>query len=418
MYRCMSLRITNYSIIFTLVFMLSVPALYAQGREYDEVAVLDAATVLPGVTTHGENYFIDPNVKNDGFTNFFTINTQYGVFSAETNSLVLVRLKEINAIRELKEMGVVSGVTTGAVDKAVGTVDAAVYFASDPVGSVSKIPGGMKRMFSNASRTSEREQSAGEDSGMREVFGIAANKRKLALELGVDPYSSNEVLQRELLRQAKLQFYGKVGVGVAMIPVPAAVAIPIAATPIAANVSQAIASESPENLIRINSEKLAAIGIDAAAITMFMQSPNYSPTHKTIITHALADMQTVNNKAAYMAHLHTAVNEADARLRMEQVLLYLQYHTKVGPLAAFHRIVSIPFVETADGKLVFMGAIDYMTWNRDLASVLNGLPQSLPQALKNLPRHIWITGQLSPMARKNLASLGYSVQEGAGQALS
>src|SRR6266487_3959076 len=63
------------------------------------------------------------------------------------------------------------------------------------------------------------DSNAAEGSKMQQMIGFSDTKRKVAISLGVDPYSSNTVLQRELDGISWASFAGGLTFQVATLPI-------------------------------------------------------------------------------------------------------------------------------------------------------------------------------------------------------
>ena len=93
--------------------------------------------------------------------------------------------------------------------------------------------------------TEGRERSQYEDSNAAQLIGFAKAKRDIALKLGVDPYSSNEALQRELNGIAWASYAGKMTFTLATVPVSGGAGIALTAIALTATFEQAHARSEP-----------------------------------------------------------------------------------------------------------------------------------------------------------------------------
>ena len=69
-----------------------------------------------------------------------------------------------------------------------------------PVDTVTGVPKGVGRLFSRVGEMFGGGRGEQEDSVAKELVGFSRVKRQYAHKLGVDVYSSNKVLQKELNR--------------------------------------------------------------------------------------------------------------------------------------------------------------------------------------------------------------------------
>ena len=67
----------------------------AQG---EPVTVLDARQILPQSMLEGPNFWIDPEVRNDGLVNTYRVKTEYGTLEIEGSPLLFERIGELRGL--------------------------------------------------------------------------------------------------------------------------------------------------------------------------------------------------------------------------------------------------------------------------------------------------------------------------------
>src|SRR5262249_56569522 len=77
-----------------------------------------------------------------------------------------------------------------------------------PGDTMSGIPKGVGRLFSNSSTAVTNTVDPSQESRTKELLQVGAFKREYAGKYDVDPYSSNKVLQEELDKIGKAGAYG------------------------------------------------------------------------------------------------------------------------------------------------------------------------------------------------------------------
>ena len=171
----------------------------------------------------------------------------------------------------------------------------------DPVDTVKGIPKGVGKFFSRIGEMTKGGRGDSEDSYAKELLGFSATKRQYAHKFGVDVYSSNEVLQKELNSVSWAGFAGGVGVSLAMLPIKGAsqaAYLSIMATKLTHGMNMILLDNSPEDLQKLNRKIMEEMGVRESVIKEFLRHPAYSPRHATILVHALAEMQGVKNREA------------------------------------------------------------------------------------------------------------------------
>jgi len=79
-------------------------------------------------------------------------------------------------------------------------IDFGASLITDPVDTVSAVPKGAISMFHNIKEGLTSDHDPSEDSTAKQILSVSSTKRAYAHELGVDVYSNNPVLQKELNR--------------------------------------------------------------------------------------------------------------------------------------------------------------------------------------------------------------------------
>ena len=68
------------------------------------VTVLDAATVLPAEMLEGPNFWVDPEVRNDGLVNTYRVKTKYGTLEIEGSPLLFERIGELRGLDQIEKL--------------------------------------------------------------------------------------------------------------------------------------------------------------------------------------------------------------------------------------------------------------------------------------------------------------------------
>ena len=183
------------------VFAQSPPK--ADAAPFEEPPTLRASEILKPEYVAGPHHKVRDAVPTYSGANWFTIESDYGVFEAEGNALLAQRVAEIYAIARLKEVSRTDEFGRAVARAAKSPVVAAKSLITQPAKTVSAVPKGLFKMLNQAGQgvkeaAQGRERSAYEDKAAQDLIGVSKVKRELAVTLGVDPYSSNEALQREL----------------------------------------------------------------------------------------------------------------------------------------------------------------------------------------------------------------------------
>ena len=216
-------RRSERAIVFLVVTLCSTFRCLAQTPEpfeirraeavFAELPELRASEILRPEILAGPHHKVREPVPTYFGANQFTIDSDFGVFEATGNEMLVRRINEINAIAQLKEVSRTDEYKKALSAAAKSPFAAAKNIVNDPVNTISNVPKGIMKFMTRAGESvknvgNKTESHAAEGSRMQQLIGFSDEKRKVAISLDVDPYSTNTVLQRELDGIAWASFAG------------------------------------------------------------------------------------------------------------------------------------------------------------------------------------------------------------------
>jgi hypothetical protein len=392
----------------------------AQPAGYETPGVLDAFEILPPNLLEGKNYWVDRRVVSFGFTNRYTIHSHFGKFEAHGDEMLLIRQQEIRAIESLREIKKSKAFGEAVKKAATSPIKGAKALITDPVNTVKGVPKGVGKLFSRFGEMVKGGRGDQEESVVKELIGFSATKRQYAHKFGVDVYSSNEMLQKELNSVSWAGFAGGLGVKLAMMPIKGAseaAYLSIQGTKLIRGMNMILLDSAPEDLRRINREKLRQMGIREPVIEEFLHHPAYSPRHETILVHALAEMQGVKNREQFIKQALYAEYEEEAFLYQRMAEMLHGYHTHVKPIKEIIPVRRLVVGYTSDQSIIATIPLDYLHW---IERVDHGSAALVRLNLTGRPikkTELWVTGTLTPRAMQELNSRGIVVRERASEKL-
>jgi hypothetical protein len=283
----------------------------------------------------------------------------------------------------------------------------------DPGRVVSGVAGGLLEFLAMPGRASKFESSDQEDSVTKSAIGFSYMKRGLAFQFGVDPYSSNPMLQDELNELAWIAFTADLApqFGYLFMPGGGMLWLTFSATRWTSYLDEQVRDNSPTDLRARNRSSLEKMGVSEEDIHSFLLNPLYSPRHTTIITTALDDLTGVDDREAFLAVAREA-NSGDLVLFYQHVAEMMRgYHMHVGAVDRLLALPRHPALYTKDQALVVMLPVDYLFWTSPVARVAQALTASVPGRPRIARRELWIAGNVSPRARQELETMGWTVYE-------
>jgi hypothetical protein len=104
-------------------------------------------------------------------------------------------------------------------------------------------------------------------------------------------------------------------------------------------------------------------------------------------------------------------NPTVALFRQRQAQMYAGYNKSVTPLERFISLGQFAVSRTVNGALVFNVPLDYLAWTEPMAQLLSGANQLVNELPGIKEKQVWLTGTLSPRARKEIESRGWQVRD-------
>src|SRR5438552_2461515 len=332
-------KTTQTSILFLTVALGATLPCLAQTPEpfevrraeaaFEELPVLNASEILRPEILAGPHHKVREPVPTYFGANQFTIDSDCGVFEANGNEMLVRRINEINAIAQLKEISRTDEYKKALTAAAKSPIAAAKNIVTDPVNTVANVPKGIMKFMSRAGESvknigKKSEPHAAEGSKMQQMIGFSDAKRKVAAKLGVDPYSTNSVLQRELEGIAWASFAGGLTFQVATMPIggPA-----LTVTGLTSTFDEMLKEKSPTDLKILNRKSLLALGATEKATERFLNNNAFSPSAQTAFILNLRSLNGVANRGAFVRTAgETSSDESDAIFGVQTAALMSKIH--------------------------------------------------------------------------------------------
>ncbi len=407
-------------------------------KKIKKIHNLKANEQLPAKIIRTDYYQIDPVVKSNGFLNIYTIKSDFGDYKSTGNLSLIVLIRELYALNELKNLSKSKVFIEAAANSATGSIESMFHIATKPVETVKGVPGGVSRLFKRSKDTagtvyegskdaageaagyvtgSDDEKGAeGEDGknlGETAVdttgktadwfFGVSAGQRKWAKKLGVDPYTRNELLQNALREVAKIDRAGNFAVRFAPIPrIPGSTYVNMA--------NDAIWNLSYEELLEQNVEKLTELGISEASIKKFLENQSFSPLMQTYLIGAVLQLENVNNRNILIDLATTKETEDFARFYLETVILMTWFDSQKEKLDEVSSFGELPYFIDQKNRLILLMPVDYLFWTKELAGVAADMTNNIKKDNKS-EKDAFFLGDLSPLSETGMKNLGWVVED-------
>src|SRR5262249_37177230 len=139
-----------------------------------------------------------------GLNNTYFVDSPSGVLEVTGTPALLARIREIYALDYLRGLSKTEEFAKALGKTVSGKVESAVDVVRDPFGTIRNIPKGASRFFGRIGEGLKGGESNAEGgSTLQGLTGTTTAKAQLAAKLRINPYTTNEELQRELTSTAK-----------------------------------------------------------------------------------------------------------------------------------------------------------------------------------------------------------------------
>jgi hypothetical protein len=403
-----------------IVVLLLTPVLVgvSPADEFERPPTLPARLLAPASLLSGDGFHVNNQVQTDGLLAHYTIQSDVGMFQANSTEMLKIRVAEIPAIQELAKTSKAKVFAQSVATNAARPVAAAGQMVIHPVETVKGLPAGVGRFFGRVGLAGQRlkqaatepeEASAGEKAGQfakragqttRDVFGYEQERRELAKKLHVDPYTTNPVLSKQLDDFALTAFRAHVGVTTTMsVFIPGSMAI--TATRV---VSQWVWDTPRADLIVKDEDALHELQVPDTHIRTFMRNPVFPLSVQTAFIENLKRLSGVPGSVEAVELASTVESEEQARFLTDSVGMLARYHETRAPIVKLMVRKAI-IGQDRNGAIVVQAPVDYVSWTQIMSQFAHR------SDLRGHRRIIWVTGQFSPLARKNFETLGWVTNE-------
>ena len=356
---------------------------------YEELPEFNASEILRPEFLQGEHFKVAETVPTFSGANRFSIDSDFGVFEAEGNEMLVRRVGEIDAIARLKDISRTDVYKQALVKAAKGPYESAKNIIRDPVNSIENVPKGVMKFMKGAGEKikgvgkKEKSSDKSEGSQVEQMIGYSNAKRKVAVSLGVDPYTTNSVLRKELDGIAWATFAGGATFSVATLPVGGAAGVGLTMTGVSSSMNQLLVEKSPEDLKAYNRQSLIAMGASGSEADRLLGNPAYTPTQQTAFVLNMKSLDGVANRKAFirLAGMNSSA-DADAIFCVQTAAMLGKLHQEI-PLARIETIGDFPIAVAKDGTTVVALQWDYAAWTSGAADFSQAAQKFAGQAPRN-----------------------------------
>ncbi|MGE0667714.1 MAG: hypothetical protein AB7O49_14245 [Sphingomonadales bacterium] len=385
----------------------------AQMDGYEPPMTFPPSALLPPELCKGETFEVIGEVTAQGFSNRYMLSTIFGGYDVVTQDLLEKYVAETRAIAQLRKIKSTKAFASGFASALKSPFKGLKALIESPIETVKGVPVALWKFGQRVGEMVSGSRGEKEDSYPAELLGFSALKRKVAFKLGVDVYSANVTLQKEINDVSYASFAGGLAFKGAMIPVslPAAAGKALSAIQYTRQANQILRDMTPEDLRIRNRRALKEMWAEEREIDAFMDNDHFTPRHETIITLALESMAGVMNRQAVIRRAGMVDSDLGALLMQRSVEMMRTYHATVRPIARFEELDENLAMVTADGGFAMAMPADRIHWTEWFDKTTSAL------AAYRTPQIAWrgvvVAGQLSDRARAGALAHGLIVESDA-----
>ena len=157
-------------------------------------------------------------------------------------------------------------------------------------------------------------------------------------------------------------------------------------------------------IVRVET-KLQEMKVPREQISVFTHNPAIPLSLQVAVVENLSRLSEVPGRGDVVVLMGNVVMESQARFLATSVRMLVDYHEKTKPITA----VAAPGLligRDQDGALLLPAPVDYVSWTERIASFAKS-----PDFLAVPQRTLWLAGQMSPRAKREFETLGWTLRE-------
>lgn len=429
-----------YKTSFRILLVLNLGLSSAFAADYESPPSIPFDMVFHEVAIKGDNYSVAPSVPTDGFLTRAVIDSEFGEFVALGPGMLEIRLHEIDALVKLqtfeasdefqrgakesaqeklsglkqvyeKPKEAAAGISAGvsrffkrsyrATKTGVQTINDVVHDRTPGSieGAGAKLPGNQQSQALSDSESKYKKAAKASGSAAVNILGFDDSRRKLAKRLGVDPYTTNPVLDEKLDEVTWSIFAGDFGIDVATSLIPGSIVV---------TTSSLVTNwvwDTPPGDLRVKIEQtLLGIGVSQEDVDRLLRHRAYPLSYQAALTAAMEAMGEVNGHENTMPLALSVQTVDQARFVVNTMRMLQRYHETVQPLREID-VQGTVFAITDKDTMVIAAPVDYVSWSEMLDRF------SANDRFSSKPRELYIAGTMTTMASEQLSKRGWIVHQ-------
>lgn len=224
------------------------------------------------------------------------------------------------------------------------------------------------------------------------------SRREMAKVLGVDPNSTNSILNDRLDELAWAAVGGNFSASAALGEVAGTAAEVISWS---GKLNQYVLTKTPEQLREVNRTRLLKFCSDDFAVRQFLRRGGFTDTLRTALAESLEKLRPQTGCNELIELGLTTRGEVEARYLVDALKLIERQPDTIGG-TLFVAGAALAW-RTPSGKILLPLPVDYLTWSHDIGGFFDR-----PE-FANADKTVLIGGEASMLAQRNLTTRGWNL---------
>jgi hypothetical protein len=393
---------------------------------FEPTPTLKASDFLDAPMLRGDNFAVDEKVTNDGLFNTYTIQSAFGTFQPRSTTLAKVRIHEVGAIAQLKEVDKVAVAAGAALNQVEQMGEGTLHLITNPAETAQGIGDAATRLFSRIKRSVKRGEEkvgmsgpnkgdADKSSGAKvatttqgvakDLLGAHRAQREWAAKLGVDPYTHNPVLRDELEEVADYDAGGRFSTKLLPIGIVGTV------LGSAKTVNKLIYEAEPDELQTLIETKLQEMNVPDDDSRNFRLNTHYTLSIQARLVASLTLLPETTGRPEYVAQASNAEAEVDARFFQEGAYMMELFQKEESPILGIVPELPGACVIAKGDRFACLYPVDYVVWTPGVAQFVNDATRYAETNFPTARRELWLTGRASARATEELLNRRWTVRE-------
>jgi hypothetical protein len=191
--------------------------------------------------------------------------------------------------------------------------------------------------------------------------------------------------------------------------VPGAAGTAIGMVNTAGSLKALVRDKTPNELIRINQDKLWGMGVPDPLVKVFMRNTYYDLWEQTLLVGELAKMKGVKDRKIFIEAATAADEESVAVFQRAQAQWIGLYHDQTKSVERFVDAGGVPLLLTKSGTIVGIFPFDHVAWTVRASLKEKAISTALQKMEGVRGKEFLITGTIEPYARKAFEDRGWRV---------